>query len=193
MNTVTLLPGVVDGLVKLNGVLRPLIQREWARRVARMNDFQEEDVLDFLFDSQRVDTSPLRKGLREIQGGVCFFCASPLDGEVHVDHFIPRARYADDSLDNLVLSDAKCNSAKKAMLASLPHVERWTRRFGVAKLEALASEESWPRDAARTRCVSQSLYRGLPSGALLWQGREETISIDAQREDILDRLLKLNV
>jgi hypothetical protein len=40
-NRLLLAPGVGDGLVTLNGLLRPLIQRQWAARVARMNDLEE--------------------------------------------------------------------------------------------------------------------------------------------------------
>jgi len=188
-NVLQLRPGVAEGLIRLNGVLRPLVEREWARRVAKLNSFAEADVHEFLFDSPRLNTSPLRSHLRRMQSGRCFFCAQSLDGQVHVDHFLPRARYADDSIDNLVLSDSTCNSAKKALLPSAAHVSNWVARFADPRLDEVVSSTGWSRDRSVSINVATALYRRLPEGARLWHARTESTSIDVERETIL-RLLR---
>ena len=190
-NVLQLEPGVAEGLIRLNGVLRPLIQREWARRVAQLNGFKEADVHEFLFDSPRVDTAPLRSHLRSIQSGRCFFCEERLDGTVHVDHFLPRARYADDSIDNLVLSDSTCNSAKKALLPSAAHVRNWAARFADPRLDEVVSATGWSRDRSVSISVATALYRRLPEGTRLWHARTESTSIDTERDTILQLLHRL--
>ena len=190
-NVLQLEPGVAEGLIRLNGVLRPLIQREWARRVAQLNHFREAEVLEFLFDSPRLSTSRLQRHLRTVQASRCFFCDRPLDGEVHVDHFLPRARYADDSIDNLVLSDSTCNTAKRALLPSLGHVRKWAARFDNPHLDAIVLATNWNRQRSVTINVATALYRRLPEGTRLWHARTETTSINVEREAILLLLRRL--
>jgi len=52
---VILLPGVADGLVRLSGLLRPVIERAWTDDVARLNHLDREhlDLPRFLFESRR--------------------------------------------------------------------------------------------------------------------------------------------
>ena len=73
----------------------------------------------------------MRRGLWDWQEGRCFYCDDRLkDPDAgHVDHFIPWARYPDDSLDNLVLADVRCNLDKKASLAATEHLVRWAKRL----------------------------------------------------------------
>lgn len=61
-NRLLLIPGVGDGLVTLNGLLRPLIHREWAKRVARMNGMEEARLEMFLFGQARINLAPVREG-----------------------------------------------------------------------------------------------------------------------------------
>jgi hypothetical protein len=187
-NQIHLLPGVPEALVRLNGIMRPLVQREWARRVAGINGFEEDDLLAFLFESPRIATSAVREGLRDIQRDACFFCERPLRGPVHVDHFVPRRRYADDSIDNLVLADQSCNSSKKILLPSERHVAKWVRRARDPALAKIAENSQWPRDSSRTLSVASSLYRRLPEGSQLWVSADATITVDIERSRILTLL-----
>ena len=53
-NRLVLKPGVGAALMALNGVLRPLIYRQWAMMVASMNNLPERRSEDFLFGSTRI-------------------------------------------------------------------------------------------------------------------------------------------
>lgn len=171
-NRILLVGNAGERLVALAPLLRPMIQREWTALVARFNRFPEAELEDFLFGNARSPTKSLRDGLREIQGNRCFYC----DENIHrpeVDHFLPWARFADDGIDNLVLTDSRCNGSKSAHLAASDHVERWSTRFDAASilyrdLGALAAQENWERDIDRTRGVARGLYLHLPEGSPLW-------------------------
>lgn len=116
--TIRLRPGVGERLVRLSGLLRPLIQRQWADRVARFNrsHVTELELEDFLFGVARTPPARLVSGLREIQDNRCLYCDGRL-GRVEVEHFIPWARYPDDGVHNLVAADPGCNQAKRDFLA----------------------------------------------------------------------------
>src|SRR5262249_55173226 len=73
-NRLLLKPGVGAALVVLNGVMRPLVHRQWAMMVARMNDLEESVLERFLFGVDRTSLDPVRGPLREMQDGRCFYC-----------------------------------------------------------------------------------------------------------------------
>ena len=122
-NRVLLKPGVGEYL-QMSGLLRPLIQRRWAAMVAELNRLEDSQLEVFLFGADRTQTTKIRAGLWEIQGRRCFYCQEqlrePTRGEV--DHFVPWSRYPDDSLDNLVVADKKCNGYKSSSLAAVRHL-----------------------------------------------------------------------
>ena len=92
----------------------------------------EESQLDsYLFGSNRIATLRVRAGLWEMQGRRCFYCDRRVPDVAggHVDHFIPWSRYPDDSLDNFVFADERCNAEKSASFAADIHLERWSRRL----------------------------------------------------------------
>jgi hypothetical protein len=174
-----------EHLVALAPLLRPLIQREWTALVARFNGFPESALEDFLFGCPRTPTQTLRSGLREIQDNRCFYCAKPITVP-EIDHFVPWARFADDGLDNLVLTDRTCNGSKSAHMAATDHVEHWKRRFVVDSpldrdLASLAQRENWERDSPRTQSVARGLYLRLPAGSRLWLRPEHFESAEPQR------------
>lgn len=61
-------PGAAPALIQFAGLLRPLIQRKWARMVAGLNrDSINDSRLDeFLFGSQRIPTDFVRAPLQEL-------------------------------------------------------------------------------------------------------------------------------
>ena len=186
-NRILLKPGVGGYLRDLHGLLRPLIHRRWAARVAALNGLPEARLEAFLFGQDRVDTTPVRAPLWELQERRCFYCgarlAEPLQGVV--DHFLPWARHPDDGLDNLVVADARCNGWKGAWLAATDHLVRWTRRFSPndplrAGLDDLAARLRWPRDPERTRGAARAIYLWLPGTARLWLRRREFVTPDPE-------------
>lgn len=187
-NRLLLRDGVAAQLVQLNGVLRPLIQREWARMVASMNELPETRLEEFLFGIRRVSLEAVRAPLRELQEDRCFYCDKRLKEWLEVDHFIPWARHPDNGLDNLVIAHAPCNNAKRDFLAAAEHVERWAERTRLSEkaLGDIAKRHEWARDPQRTFGVARAIYLRLSEGTQLW--RLEKDFVDMQKERIVEAL-----
>jgi hypothetical protein len=182
-NRLLLRDGVGAALVALNGLLRPLVHRQWAMMVARMNDLEEAALERFLFGAERTSLDPVRPRLRELQGGRCFYCDERLSRAHHVDHFIPWARHADDGIHNLVVADERCNLKKRDYLAAAEHVERWRERASrhAADLVTIARETSWTSRPERTLGTARAIYQRLPDDARLWQSADELVMNDRLR------------
>jgi 5-methylcytosine-specific restriction endonuclease McrA len=179
-------PSVGEFFLRLNGLLRPLIQRRWAAMVAQLNRLEESQLEMFLFGADRTRTAKIRAGLWEIQGRRCFYCeariADPVSGQV--DHFVPWSRYPDDTVDNFVVADKRCNGFKSSSLAAADHLSRWTRRFVQSssehvQLAELAKSATWDRQADRSLNVARAIYLRLPDDARLWLRGKEFVSPDA--------------
>jgi HNH endonuclease len=72
-----------------------------------------------------------------------------------VDHFLPWARYPENGIENLVVTDPRCNNDKRDFLAAAEHVERWRgTRFGGAVLNSptLPSAPTGNPSATALRC-----------------------------------------
>ena len=182
-------PGVGDHLVRLAGLLRPLVQQQWVERIVQWNRSHvpelatRADLDAFLFGASRTDLAPVRRELRRLQGRRCLYCDAELHGQVHVDHFLPWVRYPDDGIHNLAAAHPSCNSRKRDALAAAPHVETWSTRFRrpdlQARLDRLAADRRWPAHAERTLSVARAVYLRLPADARLWLAGEEFVPPDA--------------
>ena len=166
-------PSVGDNLVRLNGLIRPLIQRHWTDMVARFNRHAIEDTKleEFLFGVPRRPTGSLVDGLRHLQANRCFYCERTLQRAAEIDHFIPWARHPDDAIHNLVLAHRACNNAKRDFLAADPHVAHWSTRFDEAidrQLQQLAAEQRWTSHRDTSHNVARAIYLRLPDDAKLW-------------------------
>lgn len=170
-----------EHLVRLSGLLRPLIQHKWAEKVAQLNALEITRLHAFLFGSVRQSLAPVRAGLLDIQRGDCFYCRKPLRTPGEVDHFLPWARHPDDGLDNLVVAHAGCNKAKRDFLAAARHLDRWRERLEHAErdLTELAALKSWPRAPERILGSVRAVYLRLPQGVSLWVGQGEFEEADA--------------
>lgn len=65
---------------------------------------------------ERKALAPTIPFLEGYQGNVCFYCGEPLDGDIHVDHVLPRQVLNHDEIWNLVLSHSHCNMLKSDRL-----------------------------------------------------------------------------
>jgi 5-methylcytosine-specific restriction endonuclease McrA len=164
---IKLRPGVAEHLVRLSGLLRPLLEREWARAVANWNRLEHSSLEGFLFGRERIPTEPVRKDLCELQEGRCFYCGCSLGRLAVVDHFLPWARHPNNAIENLVAADQACNGSKKDFLASGNHVSKWRSRSPRALTE-IAKRREWESAGERTESVVRTLYLRLPDGAKLW-------------------------
>jgi 5-methylcytosine-specific restriction endonuclease McrA len=172
-----------DHLVRLAPLIRPLVQREWARLVAQFNRLPEAELERFLFGAKREAIAHLAGPLGELQDGRCFYCAERLGARVAVDHFVPWSRHPDDGLDNLVVAHAPCNGEKRDHLAAAEHVERWAERMRrqADELGRIATATPWQREPERTLGVARSIYLRLPARARLWQLEDRFVPADTGR------------
>ena len=171
-----------DHLVRLAGLIRPFVQREWADRVSRLNRnlVQRNQLENFLFGANRIALGPVCNELRELQNGRCFYCEDELRSTCEVDHFVPWSRYANNGIENLVLAHTKCNNAKRDHLAAAEHVEKWTKRIqrGAVQLSTIAQRKSWESHPERSFSVAKSIYFRLPDDARLWREARDFVSVD---------------
>lgn len=174
-NQIRFIGAAGDHLVRLAGLLRPLIQREWAAMVARFNDLPDSRLEDFLFGADRVSLAPVRGPLTDLQSGRCFYCDARLRNDVAVDHFVPWSRYPNNALENLVVADEKCNGNKSDHLAAAEHVARWHQRNRqcASDLSSIAQQTLWEQGPDRSLNVARALYLRLPPGVRLWRGQRE--------------------
>jgi hypothetical protein len=169
---VRLLPGVIDRLVVLGPMVRPLIELHWANDIARWTGVQLEDssLRAHLFGTERMSfPRPLVGALREVQHGCCFYCGDRIEGRGQVDHFLAWSRWPNDAIENLVLADS-CNGAKSDHLVVRAHLDRWQNHAEVhqAELVDIASSSGWPTDPSRTLALVTTTYAHLAAGTPLW-------------------------
>lgn len=181
-NRIQFIRGAGDHLVRLAGLIRPLVQREWTDHVAHLNRglVDESELADFLFGAGRIALGPVRGPLRELQHGSCFYCHSLVRDVGEVDHFIPWSRYPTDGIENLVFAHGQCNNAKRDHLAAGAHVEKWADRAksSASDLGRIADEQAWGCERTRSLSVARSIYLRLPDDARLWQSQGEFVAMD---------------
>ncbi len=180
-NLIRFLPGVGDHLVRLNGLLRPLIYRGWAAMVARFNGLPESELESFLFGIDRTALASVRPALTDLQHDQCFYCGARLGPAAEVDHFIPWARRPDNGIHNLVVADRRCNWAKRDFLAAPGHVANWMERNRgrTAELDTVASQLRWESHLERTLGAARGIYFRLGEGTRLWLAKDEFLKVDA--------------
>lgn len=185
-NSVLFVEGAAENLLRFSPLLRPLIKRQWAAMVARFNKLGEYELEAFLFGQDRVDLTPVRRPLRDLQDGECFYCAGRMAAAaaaVEVDHFLPWARYPDNGIHNLVAAHPRCNNSKRDFLASADHVEHWAGRLAPAsgrwsELGAIAAGLRWDSHPDRTLATARALYLRLPGDAKLWNAPGDFVDAD---------------
>ena len=181
-NVIRFQPGVAAHLVRLDGLLRPLLYRDWAMQVARINQLPVARLDDHLFGVDRAALRPVLAGLRELQDDRCFYCEARLSSP-QVDHFLPWARVSLDAIENLVVAHDTCNGSKTDHLAAAAHVEQWRARLDGAgsQLAAIAGAVSWESSPARALGVARGLYLPLQAGARVWASGAGLIPLEPQR------------
>lgn len=193
---IRLQPAVGAHLIRLSGLLRPLIQRGWSAMVAQLNPAATDEarLQDFLFGALRISLAPVRADLRELQNNRCFYCDERLEGGTDVDHFVPWARYPDNGIENLVVAHRTCNGDKSDFLAASGHVRRWSDRFAMSgqsrasELAEIAARAGWDRHPQRTMNVARAIYRSLPNDVQLWLRKREFVAVAGERS-IIERAL----
>jgi hypothetical protein len=170
-------PGAGQHLLRAAGLVRPLVQREWALTVSSFNDELLGDDLDeFLFGADRLSLRPVSGDLRELAADRCFYRGGKVgSAPAQIDHFLAWTRHIDNGLANLVFAHASCNNAKRAYLAAEPHVERWVLRLldpaRARGLTEIAQQRHWEHEPASSIAAARGIYLALHDGYPLWQER----------------------
>jgi hypothetical protein len=190
---IDLLPGVRDGVAALGSLLRPIIERMWVSDLVERNKLDSEELFvhQHLFGSERRAFPPAaRKAISGLQGGVCFYCQTRLTTKSHIDHFIPWSKYANNSIENLVLACERCNSSKTDYLATPDLVGRWLLHITThaTTLSAIADLTNLDSDSDRTVRLAQGKYNELADGALLWKANRQLAQMTAASRRHLARL-----
>lgn len=181
---ITMVPGAAEALVQIAGLLRPLIQRQWAAMVASVNRTLVEDsqLEEFLFGIDRTSLARVRSDLTDVQDRRCFYCDHVLKGTPHVDHFIPWSRHPDNNICNLVVADSGCNGRKRDFLAAPGHLERWLDRMADPQtthvLSSIASRRLWEHEPGRSIGAARALYLRLSDDTPLWLTDNDFVSAD---------------
>ena len=185
---VVLRPGVAACFQQQFTIVQALVQMAWLSFVQKLPPNREllgstGDLAEFLFGSERAGLGAIVAGLKDLQHGVCFYCARPIKEAAAVDHFIPWSRYPRDLGHNFVLAHATCNLNKRDMLAAPAHLERWVRRSldeGAALREMLESAR-FPYDVDASMSVAEWSYENAErAGALVWVRGGDTSKLSAE-------------
>ena len=173
--------GVGRELIRLNPLIRPLVERLWAARVVVYNRLPDGRLDEFLFRRARLDATRVRLALWELQDQRCFYTAERLrPGEADVDHFVPWSRSPLNAIENLVVADRRVNNRKRDHLAAASLVERWRDRNDTlrAELAQVAAVNRWETGYDQTLGVARALYLSLDARTLLWVPPDEFVPAD---------------
>ena len=127
---------------------------------------------------ERKSLAPTVPFLEGYQGNVCFYCGEPLDGDIHVDHVLPRQVLNHDEIWNLVLSHSHCNMLKSDRLVG----DHFIRKLIARNENIMGSNHPWkakiasalgatPRARAKTLQYHYDNVK-LALGSNFWGGTE---------------------
>lgn len=181
-NAIHFKPGVARHLVRLDGLLRPLLYRDWAMKVAAINRLPAAELADHLFGVDRAALRPVLPDLRALQDNRCFYCDARI-ASPQVDHFLPWSRVSLDAIENLVVADERCNGRKTDHLAASEHLDAWRTRLdrAASALTDIADRCRWETSPARTLGVARALYLPIRTGARVWSSSQGLIPADPAR------------
>ena len=125
----------------------------------------------------------MREDLLVLQEHRCFYCQKETPTVWEVDHFMPWARHADNSIDNLVVAHRRCNHNKSDFLACGDHVARWCERSRLRSddLAHIAQQRSWELEPRRTFSVARAIYGALSNDARLWESGDNFVPIHREQ------------
>ncbi|QYB05658.1 HNH endonuclease [Rhodococcus sp. USK10] len=169
IGTITLRPGIPEGLRRTSALLRAFIRSAWTQDVVTFNraELDAEDLDGFLFGTDRTALRSLVEPLRDLQDDLCFYCGRRMASDVHIDHVMAWSVIPIDGVANLVAADSRCNLDKSASIPVRVHVDRALER---SDLSEVARTTRVPLLHRRTSSAADGVFGSLPSGSLLWRG-----------------------
>jgi hypothetical protein len=193
--TITLRPGIATCFRRFYGLTADLVRGAWMRYVRRYNHDllgTTSDLSEFMFGSERAALGSVREALLEVGESRCFYCEKPIaTAAIHVDHFVPWAKYPVDLGHNFVLAHGTCNSSKSDHIASVEYLEKWVERNLAldAKMGEAFNVRGILHDLPTSARVTQWVYSTTAGvGGRTWRNAE-MIPLEGRWQPVLDRLL----
>lgn len=191
---IALRPGVAFTMRRFQHLLRELVRGAWIAFIRGLQSnrtlFGEADDLhEFLFGQRRKSLEACRAPLVEAQDGRCLYCSRRVRvDEVHVDHFIPWARFPSNLVHNLVAAHATCNHDKSNHLVAVHHLRAWRGHVaacGSDVARALAAFGLLADACVTLRIASWAYGQVAASGASVWSTGRELVPLDETWSDVL--------
>lgn len=101
---------------------------------------------------KRKPLAPTIPFLEGYQGNSCFYCGEPLNGDIHVDHLLPRQVLNHDEIWNLVLSHSHCNMLKSDHLVG----EHFVLKLIARNENIMGSNHPWKQKIVSALGISAS-------------------------------------
>ena len=104
---------------------------EGAFLIKRENFNLENDTRQIYLNTGygRTDITGNREFLNGYQNNQCFYCGEPMvEGDIHVDHVLPRQVIQHDEIWNLVLTHGFCNEQKSDRVVGQHYIEKLIQR-----------------------------------------------------------------
>lgn len=144
----------LQSLVRLSPLVKPLIEIRWRDDVRRWNksvatDDENWSIDRYLFpDSARISlAAPAVRDLKELQHHRCLWCGRELAGSAtQTDHVVPWSRTLNNSVENLAVTDKRCNSVKSDRLISARLGRKWADHVNAHRqdLRSIARNHNLP-------------------------------------------------
>lgn len=193
-NGVCLKPTVSSHLRKFHGLIQHMARDRWIRHIKNNKKNipilgQQDDLHEFLFETNRRSLSIVGKNFSKLFNRRCFYCSRPITKTPDVDHFIPFSMYGRDITQNFVLAHGTCNRSKSDVLAAKRHVDNWLEQISRQKddINQIALDAGLISDERTMLSVAKWSYQqGHETGAHAWVKKGEFERIGAGYVGLLD-------
>jgi len=184
---VRLKPTVSSHLRKFHGLIQHMARDRWIRHIKNNKRNipilgQQDDLHEFLFDTNRQSLVMVSANLSKLFNRRCFYCSRLINETPDVDHFIPFSMYARDIAQNFVLAHGSCNRSKSDVLAAKQHVDNWLEQIDRQKddVNQIALDAGLISDEQTMLSVAKWSYQqGHETGAHAWVRKGEFERIGA--------------
>lgn len=179
------LPNVAQGLTRFAGVLRPLIEFQFARSVENINredlNSLSHDIQTHLFGTVRImPPYAIRNSMARIQNDKCPYTGADLEMKKRsLDHVIPWSRTRLSVIENFVMTTRSNNSKKKDSLLGPRLLRKWKGHLekNYRELCKLAESKKWPTDIERVRKVALAIYQSVDPSTGVWDDGDGIIPL----------------
>ena len=86
-----------------------------ARDNTELSKMQPSEIYKVYEKGSMKYTAKFRRALWKAHDKKCAYCGDELESytDIHIDHFIPKAKEVNESVSNLICSCSRCNSVKR--------------------------------------------------------------------------------